>query len=152
MQDYPLITVLVSIFGLIVAVVTLVRSRKNQKESLGYQKVAAELNIKQLNELEEKEKLKSRTELTAQIYSGNIIIENYGASIATNIQLEFIKPEDNCLITGENSKLPYPRLNPSEDFKLLATNNVKGSPSIITVIIKWENQDGTLGCYEGVLQ
>jgi hypothetical protein len=132
--------------------VSIVRSRKTQADFLKLEKVHAELSRKQLDEIELNESNKGKTQLEIFIQGGDLIVSNQGAVKAKDIELEFPKDEDNRLVGGEWNKLPYPILNPNEQFKLLAAYNTKQAPPIFPIKVKWNNYDGSKGEYEGVLQ
>ena len=134
------------------SLVSIVRSRKTQSDFLRLEKVHAELSRKQLDEIELNESSKGKTQLAIFIQGGNIILSNQGSVEAKDIELEFEKDEDNKLVGGEWSKLPYPILNPSEQFKLVAAYDNQQAPPIFAIKIKWTNPDGSKGEYEGVLQ
>ena len=152
MSNFEIVSILLSSTALVISLLSIVRSRKMQAEFLRLEKVHVELSRKQLNEIELNESNKGKTQLAISIQDGNIVLYNEGSAKAKDIELEFSKDEDNELVRGELSKLPYPILNPSEEFKLVAAYNNKQAPSVFAIKVKWVNQDGSKGEYEGVLQ
>jgi hypothetical protein len=151
-SNFEIISILLSSTALVISLVSIVRSRKTQADFLKLEKVHAELSRKQLDEIELNESKKGKTQLAIFIQDGNIILSNEGSVKAKDIELEFSKDEDNKLVGGEWSKLPYPILNPSEQFKLVAAYDNKQASPIFAIKVKWTNHDGSKGKYEGVLQ
>ena len=68
------------------------------------------------------------------------------------ITIDFSNPEDDCIIVSEKDKLPYPMLNPSEEFKLIASYDTSEAPQLVPIKMKWKNMDGTYSEYNSVLQ
>ena len=139
----------ITILSVFVAFVALVRARLIQTEFLKLEKIHAELSQKQLDELNAQENSKLKTQINVALNNGNIFIRNIGLVKATNININFVDSEVGYLVGGEEDKLPFPILNPNEEFKLLAGYEV--TSGIIPVKITWLNADESVGEYDGVL-
>lgn len=139
----------ITLLSVLVAFVALVRARLIQTEFLKLEKIHAELSQKQLDELKVQESIKLKTQLNVVLNNGDIFIRNIGFVKATNVNIIFVGSEVGFLVGGEESKLPFPILNPNEEFKLLAGYEV--TKDIIPVKITWLNADKSIGEYDGVL-
>jgi len=151
-SDFEKLSLSISIVALIISVVSIVRARKTQSAFLELEKVHAELSKKQLQEFDEIENNKNKTDLSISIINGNMYIRNRGNAVATEITLEFSNVEDDCIIGSEKSKLPYLMLNANEEIKLIAAYNTCEAPQLVPIKMNWKNMDGTYSEYEGVLQ
>jgi hypothetical protein len=157
-SKFEILSLLTSILAVSVSLLALYRTRKTQNAFLELEKVHAELSRKQLEEFKEKEKLKSKALLKAEMEHGSsstyyIHILNNGNSCAKNITFELDEGcEHNPLIKGDyDNKLPYQILNPNEEFRLFASILLSVSQSIYPIILKWMNEDGTNGECQCVL-
>ena len=152
MSDFEKLSLVISIVALIISVVSIVRARKTQSAFLEFEKIHVELSKKQLQDLDEIESNKNKTNLSVNIYDGSMYIKNRGNTVATEITIDFSNPEDDCIIVSEKDKLPYPMLNPSEEFKLIASYDTSEAPQLVPIKMKWKNMDGTYSEYNSVLQ
>jgi hypothetical protein len=143
------INLLITLLSVFVAYVALVRARLIQTELLKLEKIHAKLSQKQLDELNTQESTRFKTQLNIALVNGNIFIRNIGFVKATNINITFVGSEAGFLVWGEEDKLPFPILNPNEEFKLLAGYEVTNG--VIPVKITWINVDESIGDYHGVL-
>ncbi|NVK25963.1 MAG: hypothetical protein HWE10_13635 [Gammaproteobacteria bacterium] len=152
MSNFEKLSLAISIVAFIVSLVSIIRAQKTQSAFLELEKVHAELSKKQLQELNETEENKNKTDLSINIYDGNMFICNRGNTVASEISLEFSNAGDDHIIESEKSKLPYPTLNPHEEIKMIATYNTSEAPLLVPIKMKWKNIDGTYSEYNGVLQ
>ena len=152
MSDFEKISLAISIVALIISVLSIVRARKTQSAFLEFEKIHVELSKKQLQEYDEIEINKNKTNLNVNIYDGSIFICNIGNTVASEITLDFTNPKDDCIIESEKDKLPYPMLNPSEEFKLIGSYHTHEAPQLVSIKVKWKNMNGSYSEYNGVLQ
>lgn len=151
-SKFEIISLTISILALIISTVSIVRARKTQSSFLELEKVHVELSKKQIEEINNTENLKNKTNLKINIYDGSLVITNTGATIARNIEIIFDDIKSDCILSSEKSKLPYSILNPNEEFKLIASYNTKCVPQLVPIKIQWGNMDNSIGKYESVLQ
>jgi len=152
MSKYEITSLIISIIALIISTVSIVRARKIQASFLELEKVHAELSRKQLEELNCAENLRNKANLNVTIYNGSLLIKNIGIAKASNIEVYFDDIEFDCILLSEKNKLPYPVLNASEEFKLVASYHTKNAPQLVPIKLKWKNMDDSPGEYNCVIQ
>jgi len=152
MSTFEIINLIIAILALIISTVSILHARKTQTSFLELEKVHVELSKKQLEEISSIEILKNKTNLNVTIYNGSLLITNIGTAKARNIEINFADIKLDCIVLSEKNKLPYPVLNPNEEFKLVASYHTKNAPQLVPIKIQWENMDNSPGEYEGVLQ
>jgi len=151
MSNYETLSILISVLAVSVSFIALYRSRKTHSEFLELEKIHAELSRKQLEEFDEKEALKVKTQLSVQlIFDGEnyrFYISNQGNSSATDIWFRMEQGgEYNPLLQNEyKEKIPFPCLNSGEEFTLLASIPINVSQQVYPVAMRWKNEDGTQG-------
>ena len=152
MSDFEKLSLAISIVALIISFISIVRARKTQSAFLEFEKIHVELSKKQLQEINEMENNKNKTDLSVNIFDGSMYISNKGSTVATEITIDFSNAEDDCIIGSEKDKLPYPMLNPNEEIKLIGSYNTFSAPQLVPIKMKWKNMDGSYSEYNGVLQ
>lgn len=144
MLNYNLLSLLISLLAVIIAAVSLSRTRRVQEEQIKLQKVTADLSAKQLTVLERDEKEKISADIHADLVnegggSYSFMISNIGSAPASNVEFD---TEPSSLILGDHErKLPAPILNPHGTIKLLANIHM-GSPPTFKAKASWTNPDG----------
>lgn len=150
MTTYELITILISFIAVVISTVSLVRTRKVQREQSELQKVTAKLSRKQIEIIEREQAQQNKAKIAVElIRSGNdyrFVISNIGNAKASNIHFDLDQDcEDNPLVQGDyDRKIPIPSLNPGSDIELLAAISM-GSDGRYNVLVRWDNPDGTQG-------
>ena len=142
-MDTNLLGILISAVALIVSVISLIRTRKTQNKLLEFEKVHAQLSKMQISDLCALKALKFKADVCADLFDGSIYLENKGASCASNINISFETESDNHIIGSELEHLPIGKLDAGRNFKLIGSYNTCDAPPVFTVIVSWENEDGT---------
>lgn len=148
MTSYQIITALISLLAVIISTISLIRTRRVEKEQLELQKITAELSRKQIKILDREEKDHNKAQINVQLIgSGNeykFVISNQGNAKAKNIYFELDSNcKDNPLVKGDyEEKIPIPSLNPGNSVDLIAAICM-GSEMKYNIIVKWDNPDGT---------
>lgn len=145
------INALIAVGAVVISFVALVRTRKNSKKLIELEEIHAKLSKKQLEEYEAKEKESVKANLKVNLLasgsSGKFIVENMGPAKATEI---FFSLSDegghNPLVKNDfNTKIPFPLLNPGEDYFLLARFPLSVTQMIYDINLSWHNEDGSRG-------
>ena len=143
MTRYEILTLLISLLAIIVAVVSLVRTRKIQDKQLEFQKIAADLSTKQLEIIQKEEAARINVRLEKFGSGYKFIITNVGKAVAKDIHFSLDgRAGDNPLIPSEYAeKIPIPALHPGNSATLHASLHMQ-SAMRYTVCVRWKNPDG----------
>ena len=150
MTRFEILSLLTSTLAIFFSFVALYRSRQTHSELVELEKVHVELSRRQLKEYEAEEALKKKTILGAKLIDNGDIrlqISNLGGSTAREI---WIRIEDrssyNPLVPDDyKRKIPYPSLNPGEDFTLAAFIPLSETQQVYPVALRWLNEDESQG-------
>lgn len=149
MTGYETLTLCVSVIAVVIAAVSLVRTRTVQRKQLELQALAAALARKQLTLLQQDEETKNKANITVELVEAGrtdfrFVLSNQGKAAATKVNLGVAKnSSDNPLLADEcERKLPYPRLEPGQSFTLIAALHM-GSAMSYAIHLNWENPDGS---------
>ena len=140
-----MIEISISIVALVVAAVSLMRTRAFNQQQLDLQRVVSDLARKQLEILNREEVESGRTHLDIQIVPcGNaheFLVSNVGAYPARDIEFE-VEPQgggDSPLIQSDyNAKFPVPVLQPSGSVGAMAAFSM-GSARGFKVTLRWKD-------------
>jgi hypothetical protein len=149
MSRYEIFTLLVGIIGALTGVTSLIRTHLIAKKQLEFQATAAALAKRQLLALTREEAAKRKADVgvaLVQVGRGEyrFVISNDGDAPAENVHFRIAdNSPDNPLIDSEcKQKLPYPKLDPGQSSKLIASRDM-GSAVTYQTYISWRNQDGS---------
>jgi len=148
MTTYEIITIFVSLVAVVLSIISLVRTRKVQKEQIELQKITAELSRKQIQIIEREQAEQNKAKISVELVRfGNdyrFLISNVGYAKASNIHFDLDQDcQDNPLVQGDyETKIPIPSLNPGSSIELLAAISM-GSAGRYHVLVRWDNPDGT---------
>ncbi len=150
MTQFEILSLLTSTLAIVVSFIALYRSRKTHSELVEVEKVHVELSRRQLKEFETKDALQKKTVLGAKlINTGDIRVKitNLGESVAKDICIRIDDRRSyNPLIPDDyNRKIPYPSLNPGEDFTLAAFIPLSETQQVYPIALRWLNEDESQG-------
>ena len=145
MTNYEILTLVVSLVAVVIALTSLVRTRKLSERYLELQEKTAQLAERQLRELEQAEREKAlprlRVELGKLGKSYCFLIINRGSGSAFDLTFELVDCADPPVSRGEiEEKFPYPELKPESRVKLLAAIHM-GSPRVFQVRLEWKDYE-----------
>ena len=148
MSKYEILSILVSILAVVVALVSLARTRKLNEKQVELQKITAELSKKQLELIQESEIALSVAQVDVELegYGSDyqFIISNVGGAEAKNVDF-VLNGDDSTLIKSEfKRKIPIHALRPGKSVELSASI-FKGSPRSFNINVSWENPNGDIG-------
>ncbi len=146
MTGYEILSLIVSSLAALVAVVSLVRTRKIAAQQIELERATAELSKKQLAILnsEELERAKAYIDVKLEDFGNThkFIITNTGGAEATNVHFS-ISGDGSPLVTNEyTKKIPIKSLKPEKSVTLIAAISM-GSPHEFNVFVSWNNPDGS---------
>lgn len=157
MTTNEILTLLVSLVSAVMAVTSLIRSRKTEaaqlrlseeqlrlaEKQVQLDEITASLAAKQIEQIEEEDRQKQEprfhVDLTKLGKSYNFLIANRGGGTAYNVNVELVDCRDSPLVGG--NKLPIPELRADSRIKLLAAIHL-GSPETYVVRLTWEDSTG----------
>ena len=146
MTGYEIFSLIVSSLAILVAVVSLVRTRKIAAQQIELEKITAELSKKQLDILTSEELARSKAYIDVELEDfGNthkFIVTNKGGAEATNVNFS-IPGDGSPLVANEyTKKIPIKSLKPEKSVTLIAAISM-GSPHEFNVFVSWNNPDGS---------
>ena len=135
-MPYELAALAVSLISVVIATVSLVRTRRLDK-------ITKDLRQKQLELIERDEKERNSAWVTAEVVDGVLLrIKNSGPSVARDVNFSFDDPEVKGSIYPEDiDKLPAPILQRMQSLDLCF-----GYPEHLVSFsgaLEWKNPDGT---------
>jgi len=130
MTGYETVTLCVSLLSVIIAVTSLIRTRKIAAEQLKLEQITAQLVKKQISQIDEaahdKTQPKLHVDLTKLGNNCKFLIANRGDSSAYNLTFELIDCPDSPLAEREvNEKFPCPELKSQLRVKLIAAIHMR---------------------------
>ena len=145
MTDFEKLNLLVSILAIIIAAVSMFRTRKVEAKNIELAQITANLATKQLQQIEQYEQNSSKAQIDVDLISdGNnshFIITNIGGAEATNVY--FGIEGASVLVPSEHeSKIPVSSLRPGKSIELLAAIS-QGTPPKFKALWRWNNPDGS---------
>ncbi|MCH8879577.1 MAG: hypothetical protein IID34_06795 [Planctomycetes bacterium] len=151
MTQYEIISSLIAILAVWISTVSLMRARKVQARQLEFEAVTAALAKRQLELIEKEENTQDQARVTADLVKVGkadyrFVITNEGSAVASDVTFD-IDPasSDNPLMENQcQRKLPYPSLQPTHSFTLIAALHSESAMSYDTHL-KWKNPDGSQG-------
>ena len=139
-----ILTLVCSLVSLVIAAVSLIRTRKVAVEQLRLDQITADLAKKQLEQIEQQEGINKLPSLTVTMgkigKNWKLVIANRGNGSAHNLDFELINCSDNPFFNAE-SKLPHPELRSGQRIKLGASIHMQ-SPSKYHLKISYNDADG----------
>ena len=146
MTTYEIVSLIVSLVAVVIALVSLVRTRKVASQQIELERVTAELSAKQLDILNAEEKSLSKAQIDVELEGFDsdyhFIITNVGGAEARNVTFK-IEGEENPLIESEyQDKIPIPSLRPGKSIQLIAALDI-GSSSKYNAVVSWQDPDGS---------
>ncbi|QIB67034.1 hypothetical protein [Kineobactrum salinum] len=150
MAKFEILSLITSLLAIFVSCLALYRSRKTHSELVEFEKVHVKLSRRQIEEYEAKDAARQKTTLGAKLIdSGGIRLQvsNLGEASAKDIWIRIEDPDSyNPLVSGDyKQKIPYPSLNPGEDFTLTAFIPLSVTQQVYPIALRWLNEDGTQG-------
>ena len=145
MTTFEVLNLLISSIAIIIAVVSLIRTRKVETKNTELAQITANLSAKQLQQIEQEEQDNTKAKIDVDLVSDNneshFIIKNIGGAEATNV---FFGVEGcGALIPSEhNSKIPVTILRPGKSIKLIAALT-DDTPQKFKALFHWNNPDGS---------
>ena len=144
MTTVEILTLVCSLVSLVIAAVSLIRTRKVAVEQLRLDRITADLAQKQLEQIEQQEGMNKLPSLTVTMgklgKKWNLVIANRGTGSARNLDFELIDCHDNPFFNA-GSKLPHPDLRAGQRIKLGAAIHMQ-SPSKYHLRITYNDLDG----------
>ena len=146
MSNFEVLSLFISTLAVLIATVSLIRTRTLAKEQLELERVTAQLSKLQIESITETKinstKPKFNVSLTKLGKSYNFYISNTGQGSAYNVSFELIDCENSPLSTGEILDIfPYQEMKPSSRIKLIASIHI-GSPIKYQSKITWQDENG----------
>ncbi len=148
MNGIEVVTLLISLLAVVVATVSLVRTRRIAEQQLELEHITAELSRKQLEIINAEEKALKIAHIDVELEGyGNeykFVISNHGGVEANDVNFH-IEGEDNPLIPNEyEQRIPIKSLKPGKSVKLIASFTLN-SPREYNTFVRWLNPDGSQG-------
>ncbi len=148
MSDFEVLSILVACLALVISLVTFSGQRRLQREANELQKTTAALSKRQLELIEEQERVNTEAKLSLSLVEDGrghkLVLRNLGPAEATDVAIESLgtDSEDVLLVQQEvEAKFPLKRLRPSEEVRMIAAVYL-GSPLVFKVRLRWRNGDG----------
>jgi hypothetical protein len=149
MSHFESLSLIAACLALFVSLVTLNWQRQLQKEANELQRATAELSRKQLLLIERQEEASGRTNVSLSIQQLEVgyrlVVKNVGQVDAYDVNVLAVGDASEKLSLLEHevrTKLPVPKLRPSEEVKLTVAIYME-SPEVYLVSARWKNQNGT---------
>jgi hypothetical protein len=149
MSDFEVLSILVACIALVISLVTFNGQRRLQREANELQKTTAALSKRQLELIDEQERVKTEAKLSVSLSEDGrghkLVIRSLGPADATDVEIQSLgtTPEDVLLVKQEvDAKFPVRRLRPSEEIRMIAAVYL-GSPLVFKLLLKWRNGDGS---------
>jgi hypothetical protein len=145
----------VALVAVVVAVVSLYRTRLVEAEQLRQGRIMADLAAKQIVSLDEADARRHRAAVTANMVreaKGHAVyIENRGEAQAQNLTLEIVDCDRGPFIRGDyDAKFPVEVLQPGGTIRLTALIT-HGGPLTYKGRLRWTNPDGSAGSADVLL-
>ena len=144
----PLLSLLVSVIGVVIAMVSLVRTRRTAQRQLELEQWTADLAKKQLEQMAAEETAHNRAEIAVSLQGKSpfysLVVRNVGQSEARDVRLVLGASEDAIrLIDGERD-LPITNLRPGNE-KHLRTWKAPEVTAPVEATVNWLNVDSSRG-------
>lgn len=145
MNNFEVLTLIVSLLAIVISTVTLVRTRKLAKEQLDLDRINANLSKLQIKVLRDEEENKNHPKFNVSLLrngqSSHFYISNTGKGTAYNVQFELLDCSDNPLTSDYKEKFPHPKMTHNSRVKLNASLHLN-SPLKHQVRLSWEDNTG----------
>lgn len=140
------LTLSISILSVIIAAVSLIRTRKLAAEQLELERVTAELSAKQIQQIEREDQQRQRPDFHVDLTKlGNdhyFLVANRGDGSAFDLNFELIDCSNSPLYEDSVRMFPYAELKSQARVKVPAAIHL-GSPRSYNVRLMWKERDGT---------
>ncbi|TQV65687.1 hypothetical protein FKG94_28215 [Exilibacterium tricleocarpae] len=151
MNNFEIITTLISVLAVVISTISLIRTRKQAKKLMEYERLHAEVSRRQLAEMDEVKSQKNKTSLVAEIehypenHASSFVIMNNGISDATNIYFSLTEENESNPIVQKSleNKTPYQLLRPGEYYDIAASFPINIKQQVFNICLRWSNADGT---------
>lgn len=149
------IPIWVALASLIVAVLSLVRTRVTNAKMIDLNETVAELSRKQLEVIHRDESLRERPRILTSIarvkrHNQNLLIVNRGDGSAFNLNCVFLTHAELLFSDGLDA-FPISEFRPSKNIKIPLARHL-GSASSFKIRLSWEERDGITGGYDEELR
>lgn len=146
MTLYESLTLLIAVISAIIAVTSLVRTRRLAEEQVRLGKVTEELTRKQIAQIESQEIEKKSPKLSVDLVKVgkdySFIVANRGQGSAFDLDLELVDCADSPLLGRQlEDNFPHPELRSENRIKLLAAIHM-GSPTKYIARLSWKDSEG----------
>ena len=146
LTNYEIISGCVSLLAVIVAAISLFRTRRISMQQIELERITANLSKKQLDMLHAEEAEWSKAHIDVELTKIDnlykFVITNIGNSEAKNIHFH-LDGEGNPLIANEYAdKIPVKSLKPRKSVSLTA-NFTLATPTSFSTYVRWNNPDGS---------
>ena len=142
--DY--LTLSISLISVVIAVTSLVRTRRLAAEQLELERVTAELSAKQIAQIDAEERQRQRPDFRVDLTKlGNdhyFLVANRGDGSAFDLRFELVNCERSPLYDDFVRMFPYAELKAESRVKVPAAIHL-GSPGEYTVRLTWKERDGS---------
>jgi hypothetical protein len=146
MTHVDFLTLSISILSVIIAAVSLIRTRKLAAEQLELERVTAELSAKQIEQIERDDQQRQRPDFHVDLTKlGNdhyFLVANRGDGSAFELNFELVDCSNSPLYADSVRMFPYAELKSQARVKVPAAVHL-GSPSSYNVRLTWKERDGT---------
>ncbi|MEZ6138889.1 MAG: hypothetical protein R3C53_28725 [Pirellulaceae bacterium] len=141
--DY--LTLSISLLSVIVAAISLIRTRALAAEQLELERVTAELSAKQIELIEREDQQRKRPDFHVDLTKlGNdhyFLVANRGDGSAFDLNFELVDCANSPLFADSVRMFPHSELKAQSRIKVPAAIHL-GSPSTYNVRLTWKERDG----------
>lgn len=143
MNTNEILTLALSLISVIIAITSLIRTRKIAAEQLKLEKITAKLAEKQMSQIDEAAHEKTQPKLNVTLTkigkSHRFLIVNRGEGSAFNLTFELIDCPNSPLSQSEvDEKFPFQELKSQSSVRLLA-GIYMGCPRVYRVRLTWND-------------
>ena len=140
------LTLSASLLSIVIATISLIRTRKVAAEQLELRRITARLNEKQIERIDADAKQRALPKLTVALTklgkSRKFIIANRGEASAFDLNFSIVDCSDNPTSSSEIAdKFPYTELRPGQQVKLIAAIHMQ-SPRKYHVVLAYNDSSG----------
>ena len=146
MTRYETLSLLISVAALLIALVSLVRTRKAQQQQERLNKVVEELSQRQMEHLErveaETQRARVIVEMGREIGESCFVLVNSGAAPAQDVTLQIVDYPNPHLLWGPSAEaFPLPILNVGQRFTVHQRHGLN-DPLVVHARTGWIDPDG----------
>jgi len=135
----------ISLLSVIVAAISLIRTRALAAEQIKLERVTAELSAKQIEQIEREEHQRKRPDFNVDLTKfGNghcFLVANRGDGSAFDLNFELVDCVNSPLYAEAVRMFPYSELKAQSRIRVPAAIHL-GSPSTYIVRLSWKERDG----------